>query len=96
MDTYLGFKICKYCDSYFSPEGTWKKDKEGNWICQDCQLKFSNEEDQEEEEEKEEDIVLGWRTRLARWTENPETMVQLHLQAPLARLCRRAKDDQDR
>lgn len=93
MDVYLG-KICKHCGSYFSPEGTWKKDKEGKWVCQNCQLKFSDEESQEEEEQEEkEDIVLGWRTRLARWTENPETMVRLHLQAPLARLCHRAKDD---
>ena len=26
--------------------------------------------------------MLGWRTRSARWTENPKTMVQLHPQAP--------------
>lgn len=29
------FKICKYCGSYYSPEGTWIR-IDGEWICKNC------------------------------------------------------------
>lgn len=36
VDNYLLGKICKYCGSYYSPEGTWHKDKDGKYVCKYC------------------------------------------------------------
>jgi NMD protein affecting ribosome stability and mRNA decay len=42
MGNDLGFKICKYCGTYYSPQGTWVSIN-GEWICKDCYEKHQND-----------------------------------------------------
>ena len=39
MSDAFGAKLCKYCGSYYSPEGTWHKENE-NDVCDECWKKY--------------------------------------------------------
>lgn len=50
-DLNFGFKICKYCGSYYSPKGTWIEEN-GDWVCLNCSLNRKKEEPKVEIEDK--------------------------------------------
>lgn len=53
IDEFIIGKVCKYCGSYYSPEHTWKKQTNGDWVCKECQDKNLFESNIDKEIQKE-------------------------------------------